>query len=166
MKCSVGIYCCCCDPTNEDAISSRDWVNTMGTIFFKDTIDPKAAFTWANKTSLNCSNSRSLWSSSGPICSNKWWFICSCVQGFSLRLHEQIKQRLFEQIRPGLLHTDQEFAQLKEVLLICSCKRGLRPCWHELKTVPFSAPIFFPYEVNFQNWSWKRARFQLHVNKA
>ena len=32
------------------------------------------------------------------------------------RLHEQIKQHLFEQIRPGLLHTDREFEQLKKVL--------------------------------------------------
>ena len=43
---------------------------------------------------------------------------------------------------------------------------SLRPCCHELKRGPFSAPILSPYEVNFQNWSWKRARFQLHVNKA
>ena len=35
---------------------------------------------------------------------------------FKARLHEQIKQRLFEQIRPELLHTDREFEQLKEVL--------------------------------------------------
>ena len=37
-------------------------------------------------------------------------------QGLRPCLHEQIKQRLFEQIRPGLLHTDREFEQLKEVL--------------------------------------------------
>ena len=34
------------------------------------------------------------------------------------RLHEQIKQLLFEQIRQGLLHTDQEFEQSKEVYLL------------------------------------------------
>ena len=41
-----------------------------------------------------------------------------------------------------------------------------RPCWHELKRGLFSTPIPSPYEVNFQNWSRKRAHFQLHVNKA
>ena len=37
-------------------------------------------------------------------------------ESFRPRLHEQIKQRLFEQIRPGLLHTDREFEQSKNVL--------------------------------------------------
>ena len=32
------------------------------------------------------------------------------------RLHEQIKYGLCAQIRPELLHTDQEFEQLKEIL--------------------------------------------------
>ena len=42
----------------------------------------------------------------------------NCNRSLSLRprLHEQIKQSLFEQIRPGLLHTDREFEHLKEVL--------------------------------------------------
>ena len=35
------------------------------------------------------------------------------------RLHEQIKQLLSEQIRPGLLHTDRNFGQLWG--FICSC---------------------------------------------
>ena len=39
------------------------------------------------------------------------------VSGFlRLRLHEQIKHTLFAQIRPKLLHTEQEFEQLKEIL--------------------------------------------------
>ena len=42
---------------------------------------PKAAFTWANKTSFICSNSQYLWSSSGRICADKVCFICSGKQG-------------------------------------------------------------------------------------
>ena len=49
------------------------------------------------------------------ICSN-CRVICSCVRGFRPRLHEQIKQPLFAQIRPEYLHMDREFEQLKEVL--------------------------------------------------
>ena len=45
----------------------------------------KAAFTWANKSSFNCSNSRSVWSNSGRICANKVCFICSCKRGLRLR---------------------------------------------------------------------------------
>ena len=38
------------------------------------------------------------------------------MRSFRPRLHEKIKHALFAQIRPGLLHTDREFEQLKEVL--------------------------------------------------
>ena len=41
-------------------------------------------------------------------------------------------------------------------------KSGFRPRLHGLIKGLFSAA----YEVNFGNWSWKRASFQLHVNAA
>ena len=52
------------------------------------------------------------------------------------------------------------------VYLVALFYDAFRPCWHELKRLPFSAQIFFPYEVNFQNWSWKRSRLKLYVNNA
>ena len=55
---------------------------------------------------------------------------------------------------------------VKSVLCLAFKRTVFRPCWHELKRVPFLAQIFFQDEVNLHDWSWKRARFQLHVNKA
>ena len=43
----------------------------------------KAAFTWVNKTSFCCSNSRSVRSNSGRICANKVCFICSCKRSLT-----------------------------------------------------------------------------------
>ena len=56
--------------------------------------------------------------------------------------------------------------ELKKGTFSASCRRSLRPRWHELIKGPFSAPISITYEVNFQNWSWKRASFQLHVDRV
>ena len=56
----------------------------------------------------------------GPVLCNiratSWNTIQYNTPWFRQRLHEQIKHSLFAQIRPELLHTDQEFEQLKEVL--------------------------------------------------
>ena len=41
----------------------------------------KAAFTRTNKTSDDCSNSRSVWSNSGRNCADKGCFICPCKRG-------------------------------------------------------------------------------------
>ena len=43
----------------------------------------KAALTWANKTFFNCSNSRSVWSNHGRICSNKVTEVCKCSYLFA-----------------------------------------------------------------------------------
>ena len=40
----------------------------------------------------------------------------------------------------------------------------LRPHLHGLLKGLISSLILVSYEVNFRNWSWKRASFQLHVN--
>ena len=44
----------------------------------------KAAFTWANKTFFNCSNSRSVWSNLERICAGKGCFTCSRKRGLTV----------------------------------------------------------------------------------
>ena len=56
-------------------------------------------------------------SNSAWICSNKWWFICSCVQG------ARIQWNLFAQICNPLEVTLSEFAPIIYTFF-CSCVQG------------------------------------------